>query len=269
MIDVRYPTTDVRSISPIQFNPMSKGLADVLGSVSLPSGAMFTATARTIVEGNTLTIRYRAFLDGQDDADFPAIRRWDQLELTSATAQVQYKATVDSANIADFMDSDIRYSGYNYHGEHVNDAAAGNVLNLNTVYFRTSNNQWRGASSNAGGMTEWADFDQDTGLLQPVTWLGSLSDAELTTYFQENTYDSSRNYYFYQESSGQVRKYTETTTVTWTELMTGDEHNGVESDELTVDVSELKDNGVLRITLADDSIDMDSENFRVQITLND
>ena len=247
---------------------ISKLMPDaVLGGVTLPAST-FTATSKTVVEGNTITIRYLGFLDGQDDADFPPVEEWSQLQLDSVTAVIQYKTSTMTTSITDFTASDIRYSGYVWHGEHASDTDAGDVLNVNTVYFRTSDLQWRGVSANVGGTTTWANFDQSSGLLQPASWLGSLSDAELTTYFENNDYDSSRNYYFYQESSSEVRKYAETSTDTWTDFAMSDDIDGVEFDELTVDTSLLQNFGILRMTLADDSIMEDvMDKFRVSITL--
>lgn len=261
---------DIRNFIPqARFAQLTSSGGGGGGGVALPD-AEFTAMSQTIVEGNTITIRYFALLEGQADADFPDFDAWRDLDIASVSAQLQYKRTVTSADITDFQNSDILANNFNYHGEYESDADAGDVPSIRYLYYRTSDNQWRGVSTNnADGTTIWANFNQDTGLVQPVTWLGSLSDDELTTYFENNEYDSSRNYFFYQESSGQVRRYAESTSEEWTDFTSGDEHDGVAADELTVNDAQLRSRGIVRITLTDDSVDMNTDDFRVLITLND
>ena len=83
MINVRYPTTDVRSISPIQFNPI------LSLAVTFPDGSA-TFVARMLREGNSLTFRLVSNLKALDDTVFPEIQRWSDLNLISAVATLRY-----------------------------------------------------------------------------------------------------------------------------------------------------------------------------------
>ena len=231
----------------------------VLTPVTLVSGET-TAAEQTLIEAQMLTYNILNLLK----SDHSRLRRRSQITLDSATAVSQYKELTQT--ISDFTASDIRYANYTWHGEHASDAAAGNASSVNTLYFNTTDLTFRGVSSNSGGITVWANFNQNTGLTQPTTWLSGLSDTEIESYFDTNTYDASRNYFVYQSSSGQVRKLT--LDDTWSDLASDAEFDGVTGSELTQDTTNLLGDLDLDVSLSLGAIEVDiNDTFRTKVDL--
>ena len=246
---------DVRQPNPFLF--IDDTAIIMFDSVTLIDGET-TAAEQTLIEGASLANNILNLLK----TDHPGLSRRSQLTLDSATAVIQYKEATQT--LTDFTDTDIKFPGYTYHGEHADDAAAGDVSSHQFIYFRTSDLSWRGVSNNTGGTT-WGNFAQNEGLLQPTTWLSSLSDSEISSYFDTNTYDATRNYYVYEQSSGQVRKITRTET--WQTLAADAEYDEVSGSELTLNSDNLLSNLRLTIALAQDSISADKPDWRAKIDL--
>ena len=167
-----------------------------LQPVTLVSGEA-TASTETLTEGQTLNYNLRSIVGTQ----ISGLQDWSQLTLDSVDAVIRYRQV--SEDITDFENSDLRYSQDRWYGEAANDSDIDVASVPDTerpVYYNTTNNRFRLYSQNNPRAWVTPIPNHYDILAQPVTWLGPLSDAELTAYFESNTYNASRNYFFYQES---------------------------------------------------------------------
>ena len=220
-----------------------------------------TGIKSSVTEGATVNLNLLPVIDGR----FTGLRRWSQLLLDSVLATIQYENI--TSNITDFGDSDLRFGQDVWHGEHASDSDV-DVSSVSSserpLYYRTSDNRFRLYSTNIP-RTWVTPFPNHYDILEiPHRWLGSLSDSELTDYFQNNSYNSNRRYYFFQESSGEVRRYTQTKA--W--LNFDSEQDDVRPTELTLETDLLLNDGRLSVSLSADAIDADKDGvFRIKIDL--
>ena len=232
--------------------------------ITLMSGTT-TATSRDLTEDSSITYNLRSLVSSGN----PGLFSWaQQLELDSVTVTLQYKSTAHS--YVDITNDDLRYSTDRWY----NEQSADSDLDLSTVpddvrpiIYNTTLNVFRISTVDTPRTWITPVPNHDSILQLPHTWLGSRSSAQVLTYFQTNTYDSSQHYYLFDTTANKVRKYTQSSSYS---TLTDTAQQGVDNTELTTSHSDTLTSGRITISLSDDSIDGDDDVnniFRIKIDL--